>query len=97
MKEQVLFTIGWIAAVVGRTVPTVRRWEAQGLIEITPYRSKNGHRLYTRQQIEQVMKWADRQGRSRKGIRPPTSPPTYGAEALDPPSRRRLERNVRSP
>jgi hypothetical protein len=50
----VLFPIGVLAKAVGRGVQSLRRYERSGRIPKTPYKAKNGMRLYTAEQIEKI-------------------------------------------
>lgn len=61
------FTIGALAAALGRDVITVRRWQTKGLLPEARFRmpDKNGirgRRLYTRAQIEAILQVADAHG-----------------------------------
>jgi hypothetical protein len=40
-------SIGQVAAVLEMSVPTLRKWERDGVMPAPIYRSKGGHRLYT--------------------------------------------------
>lgn len=64
-------TIGALAAAVGRSVPTVRRWERQGLIPSAPLRvvSENIHlqrRLYPVELVQELQQVAIREQFGRR-------------------------------
>ena len=61
--EVEFFTIGQLAKALGRTAATVREWEANGVIPAARYRTpskdpKKAKRLYTRAQVEGIVKIA---------------------------------------
>jgi hypothetical protein len=65
--EREFFTIGHLAAALGRRPVTIRLWEREGIIPKATYQinsdSKNGRRrLYTRQQVEGLVKLAVEEG-----------------------------------
>lgn len=69
-----LFTVGHLSVALGRQPVTVRSWEAKGWLPQTMYRAPNprgqqvpgkaskGRRLYTREQIEIVIRAAHKFG-----------------------------------
>jgi len=77
------FTIGALATALGRKEVTIRMWETKGLMPHTPFRrpppsnplpgkAAKGRRLWTRAQIEGVLRIAQEEGVIlRKGL-PPT-------------------------
>jgi len=46
------FSVGQTARKLGIKVPTIRKWEREGHIPPALYRTKGGHRLYTRDQVD---------------------------------------------
>jgi hypothetical protein len=65
--EREFFTIGHLAAALGRRPVTLRLWEREGIIPKATYQinseSKNGRRrLYTREQVEGLVKLAVEEG-----------------------------------
>jgi hypothetical protein len=65
--EREFFTIGHLAAALGRRPVTIRLWEREGIIPKATYQinseSKNGRRrLYTREQVEGLVKLAVEEG-----------------------------------
>ena len=53
MPDQVVFSIGAVARALGVPAPTLRTWEERYGV-VVPLRSPAGHRLYSRQQLEQL-------------------------------------------
>jgi hypothetical protein len=53
-EGEALFSIGALAAAVGRTVQTVRKWEKSGEIASTPHMGSKRQRLYTEAQIRDI-------------------------------------------
>jgi DNA-binding transcriptional MerR regulator len=53
VPDQVVFSIGAVARVLGVPAPTLRTWEERYEV-VVPLRSPGGHRLYSRQQLEQL-------------------------------------------
>lgn len=49
-----MFSAGYLARAICKSVPTLNSWEAKGLLPKTPYRSSRGDRLYTVGMIELV-------------------------------------------
>jgi|11BtaG_2_1085332.scaffolds.fasta_scaffold05988_3 hypothetical protein len=47
-------SVGQTAAKLGIKVPTIRKWEREGYIPPALYRTKGGHRLYTRDQVSSL-------------------------------------------
>jgi hypothetical protein len=56
------YTINILAGLVSRNAQTVRMWEKQKFIPVTPYRDQYGRRLYTRKMIEAVCQAYDNEG-----------------------------------
>jgi hypothetical protein len=66
-KDVEFFTIGQLAMALNRSSVTVRRWEEKGVIPSAlfrvPSKSKLGkHRLYTRAQVEGIVRIAQEEG-----------------------------------
>lgn len=55
-----LFYIGTLAGALGRTPPTVRKWEISGVLPDPLFRDVNGRRLYSQEQIDAIVKCAER-------------------------------------
>ena len=47
-----LFYIGALALSLGRSVPTIRKWEIAGIIPATCFKDSMGCRLYSQEQID---------------------------------------------
>lgn len=54
-----LYNINVVAIQLGRTSQTIRKWEIAGIIPKTPFTS-NGKRLYCKEQIEILVKCAEK-------------------------------------
>lgn len=66
-KEEKFYTIGTLASALNRKQVTVRKWESEGVIPkaqfIAPSDTPNGtRRLYTREQVEGIIKIAEEEG-----------------------------------
>lgn len=55
-----LFYIGRLASALGRTTNTIRKWEISGVIPDTCFRDKVGSRLYSQEQIDAIVKCAEK-------------------------------------
>ena len=55
-----MFYIGSLASALGRDPNTVRRWEIGDIIPDSCFRDKFGRRLYTQEQIDVIVKCAER-------------------------------------
>jgi len=53
VPDQMVFSIGAVARVLGVPAPTLRNWEERYEV-VVPLRSPGGHRLYSRRQLEQL-------------------------------------------
>lgn len=53
-----LFFIGTLAFSLGRASDTLRKWEIAGILPDTCFRDKMGQRLYSKEQIDVVVKAA---------------------------------------
>lgn len=65
--EREFFTIGQLALALGRKPVTIRKWERLGIIPFPTFRfpsddPRGQRRLYTRAQIEGILKIADEEG-----------------------------------
>ena len=49
-----MYSIGPFAKKVGKTVETIRIWERKGIL-VPAYRSQGGHRMYSDEQLAQVL------------------------------------------
>lgn len=56
------YTINILASLVSRNTQTIRMWEKQKFIPVTPYRDQYGRRLYSRKMIEAVCEAYDQEG-----------------------------------
>lgn len=66
-KEREFFTTQALAVALNRTSQTIRLWERRGVLPKTRYRTPNlngigGVRLYTRKQIEGIVRVAEEEG-----------------------------------
>ena len=93
-ERREFFLISHLAKALDYSVQSIRAWEAQGLLARTPYRSPRtakpvaggrshkGKRLWTREQVEGIIRIAKKHRvifPNRKGIKnPPT--PSFAAE-----------------
>lgn len=59
-EEIELFYIGTLAAALGRTPNTIRKWEISGVIPDPLFKDAHGHRLYSKEQIDAIVKCAER-------------------------------------
>ena len=88
-EKREFFYIGALAKALGYSVQSIRAWETQGLMPNTPYRSprtrkpiaggrsNKGKRLWTREQIEGILRLAKQHGvllPNRRGDRNPPTP-----------------------
>ena len=62
-----LFYIGSLAAALGRTTNTVRKWEIAGVIPDPFFKDSNGRRLYSQEQIDAIVRCAER-ARIKQGL-----------------------------
>ena len=58
--EVELFRIGTLAYCLGRSPQTIRKWEVGGIIPKTPFKNNRGMRLYTQEQIDIIVKYAEK-------------------------------------
>lgn len=58
-KETTLYNIATVAAALGRSAQTVRKWEVGGIIPPTPFK-QNGRRLYSKEHIDVLVNSAER-------------------------------------
>jgi len=49
-----MYSIGKFAKLIGRSIETLRSWDKQGKL-IPSYRSKGGHRMYSQEQLNEVL------------------------------------------
>lgn len=54
-----LFYISTLAMNLGRTPATVRKWEISGVIPPALFKDSSGNRMYTREQIDCIVKCAE--------------------------------------
>lgn len=88
-ERREFFYIGAMAKAIGYSVQAIRLWEGQGLMPNTPYRSPRtkapvaggrsdkGKRLWTREQIEGILRLAKKHRvilPGRSGVRNPPTP-----------------------
>ena len=57
-----LFYINELATAIGREPQTIRKWEVSGVLPKTAFKDKYGRRMYTREQINVVVEYAERYG-----------------------------------
>lgn len=55
-KEVELYSIGELAEMLDRERQTIRKWERAGIIPAATFRTKSGRRLYTKEQVEAIVK-----------------------------------------
>jgi len=65
--EREFFTIGQLAEALGRKPVTLRKWEREGIIPKATFRAPSEHvqgvrRLYSREQVEGIVKIAKEEG-----------------------------------
>ncbi|WP_019629597.1 MerR family transcriptional regulator [Actinomadura atramentaria] len=70
-----LYTVGQLADILGRKAVTLRKWEAEGVIPPTRLRSPSQDprarkRLYTREQVQGILKIAHEEGILNSSRRP---------------------------
>ncbi len=49
-----MYSIGKFAKLIGRSIETLRAWDKQGKL-IPAYRGKSGHRMYSEEQLNEVL------------------------------------------
>jgi MerR-like DNA binding protein len=74
-QEVEFFTIGMVAKALGRSAATLRDWEAHGVIPKARYRTNSkdptkARRLYTRAQVEALIRTAYEEGLMKGDRRP---------------------------
>lgn len=69
-EEVELYPISRLAEALGRGSLTIRQWEIGGILPSTCFRSTMGDRLYTKEQIEVIVKAAEKY-KLKKGMRTP--------------------------
>ena len=78
-----LYPISVLAEELGRTSQTIRKWEVAGILPNSIFKDKNGRRMYSKEQIETIVRVAEecniRQGYSVSN----TSFPSKVYEALE--------------
>ena len=57
-----LYTIGYLAELLGRTATSIRRWEVGGLLPKTGFKDSRGFRLYSQSQMDAIVKSAEETG-----------------------------------
>ena len=55
-----LYYIGALASALGRTTNAIRKWEVAGVIPDSCFRDENGRRLYSQEQIDAVVRCAEK-------------------------------------
>ena len=55
-----LYNINVVALAIGRTAQTIRKWEVAGIIPKTPFKQKDGKRLYAKEYIDVIVEEAER-------------------------------------
>lgn len=66
---QKLYTIGYLATALGRSVQVIRLWEKQGVIPPTPLKSAKGDRMYTPEMIDSIHEILEKKGRLKENTR----------------------------
>ena len=59
-EEIELYYIGALANALGRSTNAIRKWEISGVIPNTCFRDKDGRRMYSREQIEAIVRCAEK-------------------------------------
>ena len=71
--ETKLYSISVLANALGRATQTIRKWEVSGILPKTPFKDKQGNRLYSIAQINSIVKSAERsrlqQGKKMSGLK----------------------------
>lgn len=55
-----LFYIGALASALGRSTNAIRKWEIAGVIPDPCFKDERGRRLYSQEQIDAIVKCAER-------------------------------------
>ena len=58
--ETKLHSIGDLASRLDRTSKCIRHWEDKGIIPNTPFRNKNGQRLYSTEHVDAIVNAVDK-------------------------------------
>lgn len=58
-EEVTLYPIAYLGIRLGRSASTIRRWEIGGIIPKTPFKDTLGRRMYTKEQIDAIVKAAE--------------------------------------
>lgn len=59
-EEVEVFYIGYLANALGRSSGTIRKWEISGVIPDSCFRDSNGRRMYTQEQIDVIVRCAEK-------------------------------------
>lgn len=59
-QELELFYIGTLASALGRSTNAIRKWEIAGVIPDPCFKDEQGRRLYSQEQIDAIVKCAER-------------------------------------
>jgi hypothetical protein len=55
-----LYYVSYLASALGRTPATIRKWEVSGVLPDPFFKDRRGNRLYSQEQIDAVVKCAER-------------------------------------
>jgi len=67
------YTVGVLAAVLGRSIQSVRAWIREGRIKSTPLRSRRGDRVYTPDMVESIVRTFTPPSNTRRKTRTPVA------------------------
>lgn len=80
--ERELFTIGNLAQAINRRPVTIRSWEAKGILPKARIRDKQQRRLYTRKQVQGLIRLCEKHGILDFDVRPDGIPPGFAEDVL---------------
>jgi hypothetical protein len=81
--EREFFTIGALAEAINRRPVTIRAWEDRGVIPKARYRGRGQKRLYTREQVEGLVRLCDEHGILTFASRPDSIPPAFTSDVIE--------------
>ena len=59
-EKHMMFYVGTLASSLGRVPATIRKWEISGVIPDPCFKDSDGRRMYTQEQIDAIVRCAER-------------------------------------